>query len=232
MEKDGPILKYRKLLPQHKFLYLLYSLLAFSILNPILVNTKTEMYIFGILFTIVVFFSVLAIHRGKILIVTAIIIAAITITCYWITRTAILQKELQLVEYCLDILFFSIITIIVLTNVINDKKVNLNTLCGAICGYLLIALSLSFIYLLIFNLDANAFKYPPSNINDFQAESQLFIYYSFTTQSTLGFGDIVPVSNIARTFSWLQAITGQIYLTVWIAQLVGLHIVGKNQQRK
>ena len=147
-------------------------------------------------------------------------------------RTAILQKELQLVEYCLDILFFSIITIIVLTNVINDKKVNLNTLCGAICGYLLIALSLSFIYLLIFNLDANAFKYPPSNINDFQAESQLFIYYSFTTQSTLGFGDIVPVSNIARTFSWLQAITGQIYLTVWIAQLVGLHIVGKNQQRK
>ena len=42
--------------------------------------------------------------------------------------------------------------------------------------------------------------------------------------STLGYGDITPVTQIAKTFSWLEAVTGQIYLTVWIAQLVGLRI--------
>jgi voltage-gated potassium channel Kch len=50
-------------------------------------------------------------------------------------------------------------------------------------------------------------------------------YFSFMTLTTVGYGDIVPHSAAARTLAALEAITGQIYLTVLVARLVGLHIV-------
>jgi voltage-gated potassium channel Kch len=50
------------------------------------------------------------------------------------------------------------------------------------------------------------------------------MYFSYTTLTTLGYGDIVPVSQIARTLATLEAITGQLYLAVLVARLVGLHI--------
>ena len=42
--------------------------------------------------------------------------------------------------------------------------------------------------------------------------------------TTLGYGDVLPISDFARTCAWLEAVTGQIYLAVWISQLVGLRI--------
>jgi hypothetical protein len=54
--------------------------------------------------------------------------------------------------------------------------------------------------------------------------SQQFGYFSFTTLTTLGYGDIAPLSGAARAFATLEAMVGQIYLTVLIARLVGAHI--------
>ena len=50
------------------------------------------------------------------------------------------------------------------------------------------------------------------------------IYYSFVTLSTLGYGDIVPKVSAARMLAAVEAITGQLYLAVLVARLVGLHI--------
>ncbi|MCA1808807.1 MAG: hypothetical protein LC725_05045 [Lentisphaerae bacterium] len=51
-----------------------------------------------------------------------------------------------------------------------------------------------------------------------------FFYFSFITMTTVGYGDITPVSNIATSLSALEAVTGQIYLTVLVARLVALNI--------
>ena len=48
-------------------------------------------------------------------------------------------------------------------------------------------------------------------------------YFSFVTLTTLGYGDIVPVSGPAKTFSTLEAIVGQLYIALLVARLVGLH---------
>ncbi len=50
-------------------------------------------------------------------------------------------------------------------------------------------------------------------------------YYSFVTMTTLGYGDIVPASPVARMCAVLQAVLGQLYLAVLVARLVGLHIL-------
>ncbi len=56
------------------------------------------------------------------------------------------------------------------------------------------------------------------------AHLENYIYFSFTTLTTLGYGDIVPVSQAARVFAYLEAVMGQVYLTVLVARLVALHI--------
>ena len=49
-------------------------------------------------------------------------------------------------------------------------------------------------------------------------------YYSLVTLTTVGYGDVTPTTPAARTLSWLEAVTGQFYLAVLVAGLVGLHI--------
>jgi hypothetical protein len=61
-------------------------------------------------------------------------------------------------------------------------------------------------------------------------ESQL-IYYSFVTLTTVGYGDVTAASMIARSYSVLEAVIGQLYLTVLVAGLVGLHI-SQSTERK
>lgn len=53
-----------------------------------------------------------------------------------------------------------------------------------------------------------------------------FLYYSFVTLSTLGYGDIAPVIGPAKALAFMEAIVGQLYLTILVARLVGLHIAG------
>ena len=58
-----------------------------------------------------------------------------------------------------------------------------------------------------------------------------FIYYSFVTITTLGYGDVTPVADVAKSFSFIEAVVGQIYLVVLVARLVGIHIA-QSMERK
>jgi hypothetical protein len=70
----------------------------------------------------------------------------------------------------------------------------------------------------------NSLMVRPSFTRFGKGSSTHVLYFSFTTLTTLGYGDIVPVSAIARALTSIEAITGQIYLAVLVARLVGLNI--------
>jgi uncharacterized membrane protein len=52
----------------------------------------------------------------------------------------------------------------------------------------------------------------------------VFVYFSFVTLTTLGYGDISPIAEHARTLAWFEALLGQLYLAVMVAGFVALHI--------
>ena len=56
-----------------------------------------------------------------------------------------------------------------------------------------------------------------------------FSYYSYVTLSTLGYGDITPITRVARSWSALEAIVGQLYLAVVLARVVALYTLSKNK---
>jgi hypothetical protein len=63
------------------------------------------------------------------------------------------------------------------------------------------------------------------------AANRQFLYYSFVSLTTLGYGDITPVTGLARSLCILEAVIGQLYLVVQVAWLVGVHVSQSMQKR-
>ena len=104
-----------------------------------------------------------------------------------------------------------------------EDVITAETIKGGISVYFLIGFLWSFLYLFLLFLDPEAISFPVRNL-----EYSDITYFSFTTLTTLGYGDATPVSWMARNLTILESTTGQIYLTVLIARLVGLHIAAKS----
>lgn len=117
----------------------------------------------------------------------------------------------------------------VLKDVIFGDRLTSERIFGSVCAYLLIGLGFSSVYGFIFlvNPDAFAFSDTLSNYLTINHEDQnfgIFTYFSFVTMTSLGYGDMAPISEMARTVAWVQAVLGQLYLAITVAALVGIHI--------
>ena len=105
------------------------------------------------------------------------------------------------------------------------QSVSLDTLLGGIAVYFLMGIFWAMLFQLILVADPSSLKYSGS----FPHFAEL-LYFSFVTLTTVGYGDISPISAFARNLSILEAATGQIFLTVFIARLVGLHLAKLNSK--
>ncbi len=121
-------------------------------------------------------------------------------------------------------LFLLIAIAILIMKIFSEKNITADTIKGGISVYFLMGFLWAFLYslLLLVNPEALVFAWE-------SFEYSGITYFSFTTLTTLGYGDITPVSWLARNLTILESTFGQIYLTVLIARLVGLHIVAKQQ---
>ena len=90
---------------------------------------------------------------------------------------------------------------------------------GAICVYFLIGLIWADVFFILETLQPGSFQIPPEQVGQATLD-----YFSYVTLTTLGYGDITPISAPARSLSLLEAMMGQLYLAVLIARLVGIHI--------
>ena len=110
--------------------------------------------------------------------------------------------------------------VLVLKYLSEEEEITTNVIAGAICGYLLIGLMWANFFSVLEILQPGSFK-TSENAN---TELSYFTYYSYVTLTTLGFGDITPITSQARSLSVLEAIAGPIYLAVLVARLVGMSI--------
>jgi hypothetical protein len=141
-------------------------------------------------------------------------------------------------SYAVALLFF-LTTCSIMWQDIFSGVVTVNRICGAVCIYILVGFCFAMVHMMVVLADPSAYKdnsvttQPISSTEVLSAERRypIFVYFSFCTLSTLGYGDIVPVSRLARSISWVEGLTGQLYLAILVARLVGLHIAGAAPHR-
>jgi hypothetical protein len=114
------------------------------------------------------------------------------------------------------------------------EQLTFDSILGAICGYLLLGVGWAVWFGMIETLQPGSFEFGSALRAD-QSHSQslpnLLIYFSFATLTTVGYGDVVPISPVARTLSWMEAISGQFYLAVVVAGLVSVLVQRGNRPR-
>jgi len=131
---------------------------------------------------------------------------------------------LTLVTWSFAIVFLALIGSIVLSDVLKSEKVTTDTIHASICVYLLIGVTWALLYSVMEGIRPGSFLIEHSQVISVSEYMPHFLYYSFVTLTTLGYGDITPLTPLAKTVSYMEAVTGQIYIAVLIARLVGLHI--------
>jgi voltage-gated potassium channel Kch len=94
---------------------------------------------------------------------------------------------------------------------------------GAVILYLNIALAFTSIFRLIQELNPDAFAQIPAQPGEVAAVSNM-LYFSFTTLTSTGFGEILPIDPFARSMANLESVLGQLYLAILLARLVTMHV--------
>jgi hypothetical protein len=122
---------------------------------------------------------------------------------------------------CFAIAFLAFLVIIILSFIFSEHEVTINVIYASIVVYLLIAIMWAFVYSVLESIQPGSFAIGEGQI---EVGQRLYIYYSFVTITTLGYGDITPTTDLANSFSFLEAVTGQLYIAILIARLVGIHI--------
>ena len=132
---------------------------------------------------------------------------------------------LEYVALVAIMIFLFLTCIIVVYDVLFGGHIDINRLVGAACIYLLSGSLWGIVYFLLNELFPGSFE----GITGETWSEQLndFTYHSFVTLTTLGYGDINPVLPVARALCYLEAVLGQMYLTVLVAALVGIHIASR-----
>jgi len=204
---------------QTRFLLLLVSLLAMMVLEPFLFDYTRIWFLVDIFFSIILFTSIYAVSDKKSTTLIAILLAFPKLATLWIEGFTS-NTLLAFLDSIFGIVFIGYIIILILRHIFKQKEVTLETIYGAIVVYILIGLLWVFFYKLTEILHPGSF----SMAADIAASKKTMYYFSFITLTTLGYGDITPVSDQAKSLAMLEAVVGQMFIAVLIARLVGIHI--------
>jgi len=210
-------------LGRERFKILLGILLLLLAVGPFFRGTHLSQVIVSAL----LLYGIYAIRPRKGFLYLCVTLLFLDVGLSWI-GVAIQYKRLQVAGVVMDLLLFGILTFVILGKVMRTRRITSETIAGGICVYLLLGI----VWACVFSLleTARPGSFPEGVVASGQADVVRahgslvdFVYFSYVTLTTLGYGDITPVKPAARSLATLEAITGQLYLAVLIARLVATY---------
>jgi hypothetical protein len=209
-------------LPRFSTTQLLIALALLFFFFPFAQEIGPGPYIESILLSLVLLSAVLAVAGRRRTLLIALLLGIPTLAARWINhfRPDLVPPEIFLVGALLLIIF---VVWHLLRFVLHAPSVDVDVLCASISAYLMLGLIWTIAYWLVDEIVPNAFSFNTTagakeSMRGFNA-----FYFSFVTLSTVGYGDITPVSKVARMLAAMEAMTGLLYVAVLIARLVALY---------
>jgi voltage-gated potassium channel len=209
---------------ENRYYYLFVSLALLLLLPPFLITFKYIGYTIYLLLTIVIFNCALILFDKAQKAGYGVFIVLVTIGLLWLSVAADWQNEyLQVIRMVVMALFFAFTFWKMVKEIFSLKEVTGKVVIGAIGAYLLLGFIASFLFEIVQLLYPNSFTNSQIFAGGFYGE----LYFSFVTISTLGYGDITPLTPQGQAVAILVALSGQLYLAILMAMLVGKFIASK-----
>jgi Ion channel len=202
----------------YRFNILLVTLMLLLLIYPFLEHFELTglTLLLNVFTTLILISSVHAVseNRRQLFLALSVIVPAIALG--W-GHQLLQVKMSQVGATLLQIIAFSFVGYHILRYALRGGRVNAEKIAAAVCVYLLLGVVWQDLYILV---DI----FIPGSFNSALLTGKDFLYFSFITLSTLGYGDITPVIGPARALAYTEALIGQLYLTILVARLVGLYI--------
>jgi voltage-gated potassium channel len=175
--------------------------------------------LFRAVYSIIYFSAILSLEKRN---NSLLILFFSTFVLEWISGILNMSLLLLLTKL-VNIIFFLVIVVSLIRQIATAKKVSAGVILGSVTGYLLLGLIFSIFMIFILQNDQGAFTSPPGQTSEYQdnINTSVPLYFSLVTLATLGYGDMVPLKPYTRSLSTLMAVTGQFYIAIIVALLVG-----------
>ncbi len=182
-----------------------------------------------LVWTAVLIFAVSSVSEKRRLLLVFSVLAISAISAMWYAYW-FPGYSIAVAANLIDLLFLILVVAAILAHVFSSRRITRETIAGAICAYLLIGAMWANVFSIVENVTPGSFAdnsieadaaSGPEPIRD---QANRFTYFSFVTLTTLGYGDITPLTQPAKNLAALEAIFGQLYLAVLIARLIGQQV--------
>jgi hypothetical protein len=208
-----------------RFLILLCLILGLLVFVPILqrfvaIRIFIDIFITAIFISMVYTFSYKRVH-----VIAGVFLAVVMLASLWLQYLDP-NKWILPIGMLAGVIFIAMVIASIISLIIKSEEICREIIYAAILVYLLAALMWAFIYTFLELVDPASFNIA---LNRSDGYLPVFQYYSFVTITTLGYGDITPITDVAKAFSVLEAVIGQLYLVVAVAWLVGMHVSTKSR---
>jgi len=199
--------------------FLLVALVILIVVYPFIQG----ILVFNVMLTAVLFTALYAVSERKRQRVVALLLGVPWFIALWLYQLGSDHVAVAVLSPALGFLFLGYVTQVLLRHVIQADRVDAEMIYGAIAGYLLLGLIWAMLYAVIETLQPGSFALTATNADTRPWDDLL--YYSFVTLTTLGYGDVLPLSTRVRSLAILEAVTGVFYVAVLVARLVSLYIL-------
>jgi voltage-gated potassium channel len=207
----------------------LISLLLFVLASPFVEGLKYGALVDAILLTFMLASAVVAVSNRRSTLLIALVFALLAIAGRWTQhlRPELLPPAIYLLPALLLLCF---VLLQYLRYILRAPVVTFVVLCAAVSTYLMLGLLWAMAYVLVATIQPAAFAITahPGATNVLTGFTAF--YFSFVTLSTVGYGDIVPVSRVARMLAAMEATTGTLYVAMLIARLVSMHASSQSER--
>jgi hypothetical protein len=212
-----------------KYLVLLVTLLVAAVSEPLAGGWSTRAQILASVI-------VVGVNLGVFLVIfeqrwerwLAFFLVALVLASGLVHQTLSNWAQIAVITYHgFAIAFLGFAVAVILNRIFHQETIRIDTVIGALCGYLLAALAWANAYALVYLFRPGSFRVADVigwRLGDWHLQRFYFNYFSVTTLTSLGYSDITPIGTLALSLSWFEVVFGQFYIAVVVAQLVGLKL--------
>jgi hypothetical protein len=199
-----------------KFRVLLITIVLFLALRPFLEGSRLAFILNRLFFSLVVLVCVYSVGKTRRGLLIALSLGLPSVTAHWLWIFWE-NPSLHIASTILQVLFWGYTVTFIISHLFRVQEVSADIIMGAACSYFMIGFTWAFLFFGLESISPGSFSFPHPKVNGIND----FVYYSFMTLTTVGFGDIRPVSDPARSLTILEAVSGQLFIATMIAILVG-----------